>query len=86
MKIVKKINLKIKECNNPVIIGCGFIGLEIANFPISQFEKKVTLIEKSSQLMGRVIPEEISKLVKLKHEQEGNIFFLNSNIKNRKRK
>lgn len=76
----KKINLKIKECNNPVIIGCGFIGLEIAA-SISQFEKKVTLIEKSSQLMGRVIPEEISKLVKLKHEQEGNIFFLNSNIK-----
>ncbi|GIR20056.1 hypothetical protein CM15mP35_03170 [bacterium] len=69
----KKINLKIKECNNPVIIGCGFIGLEIAA-SISQFEK-VTLIEKSSQLMGRVIPEEISKLVKLKHEQEGNIFF-----------
>ena len=31
--------------------------------------------------MGRVIPEEISGLVKLKHEQEGNIFFLNSNIK-----
>ena len=61
----KKINLKIKECNNPVIIGCGFIGLEIAA-SISQFEKKVTLIEKSSQLMGRVIPEEISKLVKLK--------------------
>ena len=76
----KKINLKIKECNNPVIIGCGFIGLEIAA-SISQLEKKVTLIEKSSQLMGRIIPEEISKLVKLKHEQEGNIFFLNSNIK-----
>ena len=45
-----------------VIIGGGFIGLEIAS-SASQKEKNITVLEKGDQLMGRVIPVEIAKLI-----------------------
>lgn len=71
---------KIKKSNNIVIIGGGFIGLEIAS-SINQMNKKVIVLEKANQLMGRVIPKEISKLIQDLHEKNGNEINLNVNIK-----
>lgn len=75
-KILKK---KISLAKNIVIIGGGFIGLEIAS-SASQKEKNITVLEKGDQLMGRVIPVEIAKLIQEKHESVGTNIILNSNI------
>ena len=75
-KILKK---KINIAKNIVIIGGGFIGLEIAS-SASQKEKNITVLEKGDQLMGRVIPVEIAKLIQEKHESVGTNIVLNSNI------
>ena len=75
-KILKK---KISLAKNIVIIGGGFIGLEIAS-SASQKEKNITVLEKGDQLMGRVIPLEIAKLIQEKHESVGTNIVLNSNI------
>ena len=75
-KILKK---KISLAKNIVIIGGGFIGLEIAS-SASQKEKNITVLEKGDQLMGRVIPIEIAKLIQEKHESVGTNIVLNSNI------
>ena len=75
-KIIKK---KIENKNNIVIIGGGFIGLEIAS-SLSQLNKNVTLIEIGNQLMGRIIPKPIADLVKHTHETAGNKIILNKQI------
>ena len=75
-KIIKE---KIENKNKIVIIGGGFIGLEIAS-SLSQLNKKVTLIEIGNQLMGRIIPKQIADLVKQSHEAEGNKIILNKKI------
>ena len=75
-KILKK---KISLAKNIVIIGGGFIGLEIAS-SASQKEKNITVLEKGNQLMGRVIPVEIAKLIQEKHESVGTNIVLNSII------
>lgn len=74
-------NLKqrIDKANNVVIIGGGFIGLEIAS-SICQKGKKVTILEKGSQLMGRVVPKEIAEIIQKKHESVGTKVYLNVNI------
>ena len=75
-KIIKN---KIENKNNIVIIGGGFIGLEIAS-SLSQLNKKVSLIEIGNQLMGRIIPKPIADLVKQTHEAAGNKIILNKQI------
>ena len=75
-KIIKE---KIENKNKIVIIGGGFIGLEIAS-SLSQLNKKVTLIEIGNQLMGRIIPKPIADLVKHSHEAAGNKIILNKKI------
>ena len=75
-KIIKQ---KIKNKNKILIIGGGFIGLEIAS-SLSQLNKNVSLIEIGNQLMGRIIPKQIADLVKQSHENEGNEIILNKKI------
>ncbi len=72
---------KINNAKNITIIGGGFIGLEIAS-SASQKDKNVTILEKGNQLMGRVIPLKIAKLIQEKHESMGTKINLNVEIKN----
>ena len=70
---------RIEKAKHISIIGGGFIGLEIAS-SASQKGKKITILEKGSQLMGRVVPLEIAKLIQKKHEDVGTKIHLNVNI------
>ena len=70
---------KIKSAKNILIIGGGFIGLEIAS-SAAQKGKNITILEKGDQLMGRVVPLEIAKLIKQTHEAFGTKIHLNVNI------
>ncbi|MBT6197917.1 MAG: FAD-dependent oxidoreductase, partial [Pelagibacteraceae bacterium] len=75
---------KINEANNITIIGGGFIGLEIASSAV-QKGKNITILERASQLMGRVIPLEIANLIQDKHEAVGTKIHLNADIKDIKK-
>ena len=75
----KNIKEKALGKKNILIIGGGFIGLEIAS-SFSQLNKNISLVEVGSQLMGRIIPNQIADLVKQFHEDEGNKIILNKTI------
>jgi len=74
-----KIKEKMLSCENILIIGGGFIGLELAS-SASQLKKNVYVIEMGSQLMGRIIPKKIAKIVQQKHELKGVTFSLNTKV------
>ena len=80
VKESETIKSKMKSANNILIIGGGFIGLEIAS-SASQLGKKVTILERRNQLMGRVIPSEIAKLIQDKHQNNGTKIYLSVEIK-----
>ncbi|MDA1283544.1 MAG: FAD-dependent oxidoreductase [Proteobacteria bacterium] len=78
-------SMKIKEkmliSENILIIGGGFIGLELAS-AANQLKKNVCVVERGSQLMGRIIPEKIAKIVQQKHEGKGVVINLNTKVIN----
>ena len=76
---------KIDKAKNITIIGGGFIGLEIASSAV-QKGKNITVLEKTDQLMGRVIPLKIANLIQEKHESMGTKINLNVEIKNIEKK
>lgn len=76
-----KIKDKSLKVNKVAIIGGGFIGLEIAS-SLNQLNKEVSIIEISSQIMGRIIPAPIANLVKAEHEKYGNKIYVDNKIKN----
>ncbi len=76
-----KIKNKLKKSNKVLIIGGGFIGLEIAA-SANELGKEVCVIEMNDQLMGRSIPKKISNICKEAHETNGNKIYLNTTIKN----
>ena len=80
VKESETIKSKMKSANNILIIGGGFIGLEIAS-SASQLGKKVTILERRNQLMGRVIPSEIAKLIQDRHQNNGTKIYLSVEIK-----
>ena len=80
IKESKAIKDKLHSISNVIIIGGGFIGLEIAS-SVNQANKNVTVLERTNQLMGRVIPEQISKIIQKLHEKNGNKIYLNIEIK-----
>ena len=75
-KILKE---NLIKSNKVLIVGGGFIGLEIAS-SAKQLGKEVHLIEMGNQLMGRSIPKNISNHIKIVHENKGNNIYLNTTI------
>lgn len=61
---------RLKPGQHIVIIGGGFIGLEVAASARKQ-NCKVTLFERGSQLMSRAVPSPIAERVKVLHESRG---------------
>ena len=70
---------KLEYSKEILIIGGGFIGLEIAS-SASQLGKKVSVVEMGKQLMGRAIPENIATLVQEAHKKNGNEIYLEAQI------
>ena len=77
----KKIKNKLSLSKKVLIIGGGFIGLEIAS-AANQLNKDVIIVEAADSLMGRVIPSQISKIVQTTHENYGCKFFLGEQVEN----
>ncbi len=74
-----KIKNKFNSSENILIIGGGFIGLEIAS-SAKQLGKNVNVVELADNLMGRIVPKEISTIVRKKHEENGVDIHLRTNI------
>ena len=70
---------KAQTENRVLIIGGGFIGMELAA-SLRSLGKAVTVIEAGSQLMGRAIPCEIADIVQEKHEQAGVTVHLDTTV------
>ena len=66
----KMIEEKINPASHIVIIGGGFIGLELAALAVEK-NKKVTVIETEDRLMKRVLPETLSKVFYETHVAHG---------------
>ena len=75
-----KIKKQLQNTDKVLIIGGGFIGLEIAS-SANELGKEVFIIEMNNQIMGRSISNKISNLCKEVHEKNGNKIFLNTTIK-----
>ncbi|MDD4323532.1 MAG: FAD/NAD(P)-binding oxidoreductase, partial [Eubacteriales bacterium] len=59
-----------KDSENVVIIGSGFIGLELAS-TFSQLGKKVSVVEKFGKPLARVFGEEVSEYFVKMHRKHG---------------
>lgn len=70
---------QLQTRNRVLVIGGGFIGLELAA-SLRTLGKWVTVIEAGSQLMGRAIPPEIAGIVQERHEQAGVAIQLNTTV------
>ena len=71
------ISEEIKSIKNVVIIGGGFIGLEMAAVA-RKLGKTVTVVEFADRLMARVVSPQISEYYKNLHEQHGCNIILNT--------
>lgn len=69
----------LNDVQNIVIIGAGYIGLEIASSAIKK-NKYVTVIEMGTRVMGRSISEETSLFLQKKHEMKGVNFLFNVSV------
>jgi len=77
----RAIKEKMLTSENILIVGGGFIGLELAS-AANQLKKNVCVVEMGSQLMGRIVPEKIAKIVQQKHEGKGVVINLNTKVLN----
>lgn len=65
-----KLKEALKSANDIVVIGSGFIGLEVAD-QIAELGKKVKLVQRSEYVMDRVFDPEISELASAALEEAG---------------
>tara|TARA_B100000700_G_C14987814_1_gene829733 strand:- start:507 stop:1697 length:1191 start_codon:yes stop_codon:yes gene_type:complete len=75
----KKIRDIIKTKQNIVVVGAGYIGLEIAASSRKN-GLNVTVLEKEDRIMKRAVCSETSNFIQKKHEEEGVKFIFNTSI------
>lgn len=80
----EKIKHSIKQNQSIVIIGGGYIGLEVAATAI-KFGCEVTVIEQQDRVMKRVVSKEVSNFFEDYHLSEGVRFIFNDEINSIKR-
>ena len=77
----EKIKSSIKTIENIVIIGGGYIGLEIAS-SLKHQNKNVTIIETENRILSRVASQKFSQFCYALHKKNNVNFKLSSNIEN----
>ena len=70
----------MKSRDRVLIIGGGFIGLELSA-SLRALGRNVRVIEAGSQLMGRSIPKDVAQIVQARHEKAGVEIHLNTTVK-----
>ena len=75
----EKIKKFIKTKKQLVIIGGGYIGLEVASTAIKK-GLAVTLLESEKRIMARSVCAETSEFIRTKHEENGVVFLFSKKI------
>ncbi|MBD3224808.1 MAG: Rieske 2Fe-2S domain-containing protein [Caldithrix sp.] len=68
-----------EKCNHVVMIGAGFIGMEVAD-SLRKMDKPVTVVAPEAVPFAPLLGDEIGQLFKTAHEDNGVRFMLNSSI------
>jgi len=74
-----KLKNTIKSSKNIVIIGGGYIGLEVAAVA-SKYNIKVSIIEMDDRLLSRTMSQTMASFLQNKHESLGINFFLETSV------
>ena len=74
-----EIRQRLAAANDVVVIGGGFIGLEVAA-AARTLNKQVTVIESQSRLMARVVAPVVSEYFRSQHEAKGVDILLNATL------
>lgn len=72
---------KLKKCKSVLIIGGGWIGLEMAA-AATKLGLKTSLVEKAPRIVARVLPESVASWLEGVHRNHGVQFFKNNAVKN----
>lgn len=75
----KNIKTQLQKSEKVVVIGGGFIGLEVAAAAV-ELGKKVTVIEAQERLMNRILPPVVSDIFLKRHKEDGVDVLLNAKI------
>ena len=75
----ENIKCAMQKSESLVIIGAGYIGLEVAATAI-KYGLTVTVIEKEERVMNRVVSKDVSRFFQSEHEDKGVRFLFNQNI------
>ncbi len=70
----------LSGCSNLMVIGAGFIGLEVAATAVTQFGCNVTVLEMGEDILQRGAPRELRSLIKSLHTQNNVKFRLGQGI------
>lgn len=76
----KRIKQWMKDIEDIVIIGSGFIGLEFAS-TFSQLDKKVSVMVRSGKPLEKILGEEVSEYFTKMHQSHGINFMFNEETK-----
>jgi len=68
-----------KKHNKIVVVGAGYIGLEIASAAIKK-DIQVIVVEMDERIMGRTVSKKASDFLYKKHQKKGVEFFLNTTV------
>ncbi|QUX97069.1 ferredoxin reductase [Marinomonas sp. CT5] len=77
----QRIRSKVLAGQKVVLIGAGFIGLELAASLQAQ-QIKVTVLETQPRILQRAVPEAVARILHQAHHQNGTEIKLNSSIEN----
>jgi 3-phenylpropionate/trans-cinnamate dioxygenase ferredoxin reductase subunit len=75
-----EIRQRLEAANDVVVIGGGFIGLEVAA-AARTLSKQVTVIEAQERLMARVVAPVVSEYFRIEHEAKGVDVLLNATLR-----
>lgn len=75
----RDLHQRLASCHSVIIVGGGFIGLEIAA-TARKLGKQVTVLETASRIMERSVSPEVSAYVTRKHREQGITLELDSTV------
>ncbi|MCP4318181.1 MAG: FAD-dependent oxidoreductase [Hyphomicrobiales bacterium] len=70
----------LQSCQKLVVVGAGFIGLEVAASARERFGCQVTVVEAGSGVLQRAAPDELRSAVQTLHKSNGVHFLFNDGV------
>ncbi len=75
-----ELSQSLANCRHLVVVGAGFIGLEVAASAREQFGCDVTIVEAGADILQRGVPDELRCAIKAQHRANGGRFVFNDGV------